>query len=514
MVACGERFGKRCEPYFANPPWTKESSEWKKLDAQVAEDHMARRMVAALELLDLGPLFASYSPGGSDALRPDLMLRLVLIEVWSGRQRPSQWFRDTRENIVLAWAGFGIRPSRSTWYNFRDRLGPQIDVWFREVLQIAQAQGITPARRGSLDGSLLAGNASRHRLLNEARLDKRREALAASCAHDRQAAVLEAVPAWMAKTPATRIAQAQRHERAQARLEQFQAINERQNPARRRPRAKIVVSATDPEAALGPDKEKVFRPLYNLQLMRDLDSPLVLTFEVFAQHTDGGTLHPMLRRAREEMNLPLAELDCDASYVTACNLAICDQQKLTLYGPWQENDYSDRGENRRARMIPKEQFTWLAEENQYRCPEGHPLKWIGREKRIQADGQINVMHRYRCSPEHCRGCARQTQCTKNPARGRAVKRSEHEELIVAHRARMETEEAKAVYRLRKQTVELGYADLKENRQMRGFSGRGLARARIEAGLNELARNLLIVERELRNRGTRDRPPENGYHDTS
>jgi hypothetical protein len=95
-----------------------------------------------------------------------------------------------------------------------------------------------------------------------------------------------------------------------------------------------------------------------------------------------------------------------------------------------------------------------------------------------------------------------------------VKRSEHEDLIVAHRARMETEEAKEVYRLRKQTVELGYADLKANRQLRGFSGRGLARARIEAGLNELVRNLLIVERELRHRGTQRRPPKNAYCDTS
>jgi len=514
MVAWRERFGKRCEPHFAEAPWTKESPEWKQLDARLPEDHVARRMVAAMEMLDLRPLFASYSAGGSDALRPDLLLRMVLIEVWLGRQRPSQWFRDAEENYVLQWAGFGIHPARSTWYSFRDRQGPFIDQWLREVLQIARERGVTPAQRGSLDGSLLAANASRHRLLNEARLSKRREALAKSSAHDRQGEALESIPAWMAKTSTTRIAQAHRYERAQARLQEFQAINQRQNPARRRPQEKIVVSATDPESALGPDKQKVFRPLYNLQLLRDLDSPLTLTFDVFAQHTDGGTLHPMLRRARGTMRLPLAELAADASYVTACNLAICTQEKVTLYGPWQENDYSDRGRNSRQRMIPKEEFTWLPEEDRYRCPEGHPLKWIGREHRIQGDGQINVMHRYRCSPEHCQPCTRRTQCAKNPARGRAVKRSEHEDLIVMHRARMETEEAKAIYRLRKQTVELGYADLKENRGLRGFSGRGLTRARIEAGLNELARNLLIVERELRTRGIQNRIPQKVCHDTS
>ncbi len=514
MVAWTERFGKRCEPHFAEPPWTKESPEWRELDARLPEDHVARRMVAAMEMLDLSSLFASYSAGGSDAVRPDLLLRIVLIEVWLGRQHPSQWSRDAEENFALQWAGFGIHPARSTWYAFRDRQGPFIDQWLRQVLQIARARRVTPAQRGSLDGSFLAANASRHRLLDEERLSKRREALAKASALDRQGEAPESIPTWMAKTSTTRIAQAQRFERAEARLQEFQAINQRQNPARRRPRGKVLVSATDPESALGRDKEKVLRPLYNLQLVRDLDSPLTLAFDVFAQHTDGGTFRPMLRRARGTMRLPLAELVADASYVTACNLATCKQENVTLYGPWQENDYSDRRRNSRQRMIPKEEFTWLREENRYRCPEGHPLKWIGRENRIQGDGQINVMHRYRCSPEHCQPCSRRRQCTKNPARGRAVKRSEHEDLIVAHRARMETEEAKAIYRLRKQTVELGYADLKENRGMRRFSGRGLTRARIEAGLNELARNLLLVERELRTRGIQDRIPQDARHDTS
>ena len=62
-----------------------------------------------------------------------------------------------------------------------------------------------------------------------------------------------------------------------------------------------MLSATDPASALGPDKQKLFRPLYNLQLLRDLDSPLTLAFDIFAQHTDGGTFHPMLRRARKDM---------------------------------------------------------------------------------------------------------------------------------------------------------------------------------------------------------------------
>jgi hypothetical protein len=57
---------------------------------------------------------------------------------------------------------------------------------------------------------------------------------------------------------------------------------------------------------------------------------------------------------------------------------------------------------------------------------------------------------------------------------------------------METEEAKAIYRLRKQTMELGFADFKAQRGLRRCSGRGLARVRTEVALEVLGHNLLVL----------------------
>jgi hypothetical protein len=93
-----------------------------------------------------------------------------------------------------------------------------------------------------------------------------------------------------------------------------------------------------------------------------------------------------------------------------------------------------------------------------------------------------------------RNCPRQTACSVNPNRGRSIKRSEHETLVDAHRARMKTPEAKSLYRLRSQTVKLGFADFKEHRCMRRFSGRGRSRAERQVGLTVPVHNLLIVHR--------------------
>ena len=64
---------------------------------------------------------------------------------------------------------------------------------------------------------------------------------------------------------------------------------------------------------------------------------------------------------------------------------------------------------------------------------------------------------------------------------------------------METAEAKAVYRLRGQTIEIVFADVKEHRGLRRFSGHGLVRVRTEFALEVLLHNLLVLHRFLSQR---------------
>ena len=55
-------------------------------------------------------------------------------------------------------------------------------------------------------------------------------------------------------------------------------------------------------------------------------------------------------------------------------------------------------------------------------------------------------------------------------------------------------EVQSRYRLRGQTVELAFADVKGNRQMAHFHGRGLSRARAETCLMVVSQNLLRLDR--------------------
>jgi hypothetical protein len=66
--------------------------------------------------------------------------------------------------------------------------------------------------------------------------------------------------------------------------------------------------------------------------------------------------------------------------------------------------------------------------------------------------------------------------------------------MLAHQAWMETAAAKAGYQLRGQTIELVFADFKEHRDLRRFSGQDLARVRMELACEVLVHNLLALHR--------------------
>jgi transposase len=477
---------------FAPAPWDDHSPAWLELDRQLPPDHLARRIDAAVDGLDLADLFAAYAGTGSLAHPPDLLFKAVLYELHSGRRRPAQWFRDAPESGPLRWLLRGCQPSRSAWYAFRDRVDGLDHLCNAQVLHQATQEGLTPARRASVDGTLLPANASRHRLLNEEVLGRRRTQLEQVCAADQRGEAPTERPAWMAPTPRGRVEQGRRYQRAAERMEQLQSRNAQKRASKRKAREKVLVSTADPEAALGLDKDKVYRPLYNLQVAQDLDSPLVLGYEVLAQANDAGALGPLLARVQELVGVQVAIALGDAGYAGGADLAAAAALGVTVYAPWQANDYSG-ADATKAKQIPKEQFTWLAEAQTYRCPEGHLLERERQSAQKRSGTETVVLTQYRCAPAHCRVCPRGQQCTPNPEKGRSISRGEHEDLIEALRQRMATEEAKALYRLRRQTVELRYADVKQHRGLRRLSGRGLRRVRTETGLTILVHNLLTLE---------------------
>lgn len=489
MIDCTTQSGKPDWERFLLPPLSRLLPAWQQLDEDLEEDHLARRIDRGVDHLDLQPLAASFSRSGTKPHRPDLMLKIVLFEIQRGRSSPAQWYLDARENTVLHWLGQGIRPTRSVWYEFAFRIQRRVDDWNKTVLRLAEeALGQPLGERVALDGTFLEANASRHRLLNREQVQQREQTLLATTLDDAAGRTPEKLPYWMAKLPHTRLRQLDQYTTARTKLEELWQENQSRMPSKRREENSLRISVADPEAFLGKDKQKVFRPLYNVQFMRDVDSPFIVAYETFARGSDAGALVPMVERVRQLLGRKPKVGLADSGYITALDLADADRLQIFLCGPWKENDYS-RKDAAEAQQWGKGQFLWDESTQTFRCPADKFLRHTGTQTRRRSLDREEKLEIYRSDPKECADCPFKAKCCPQSKSGRNLHRSEHEKLIEEHRRKMDQPETKSTYKLRRQTVEPTIGDGKEHRGLRRIRGRGLLRAKVQVGLTVLAHNI-------------------------
>ena len=424
------------------------------------------------------------------------MLKIALFEYLEGRTSPAQWQRDAQEHDALKWLGRGIQPSRTVWYDFRDRMDRVIHDLNDDMVRDAVKEGLAAPVDAAQDGTTFRSNASRHQAFNQETLQKRKALLDAVVEADQQQTPApEPQPKWMPKTVGRRLDLQTRMEIAQRQLDVKLLENQQKPQSKRRLEKNIVVSLTDPTAPFARDKEKTFCFLYTTQFMVDSASLLVLNYSVAAENTDVGTLAPMIDKVQELVGGTLQRVSVDAGYTSLLDLIDCRDRNIDLLGPVQSNSFTAKKQAATdTSRINQKDFLWLEDEQTFQCPQGHKLIHEYQERLQRHAGRHVISHRYRCPPEFCTACPLQDQCAKNPTTGRTVKRLEGQELIDAQHEKMQRDEIKAVYRQRGQTVERPFADAKRNRCFGRFHGRGLDRARAEVGLLVMAQNLLTINR--------------------
>ena len=432
-----------------------------------------------------------YRGAGKLAYDPMVLLKMVLYQMLLGRHSPAQWHADASRNIAMQWIGRGYTPARRTWYDFRDRAGKFIDQLHQQLVTLALDQGHARADTAALDGSSVAACASRHRMVNESTLQKRR-------------AILDGVqgasgdpscwPQWMPATETGRDDLATRMDHAAEVLSDRLAQNAARPSGKRKDPDKVVVSLSDPEAPLGLDKRKTYRPLYTVQKMVDPVSHLTLSYSCQASTSDAGMLAPMIDLTQSITKGRLKTVLADGGYCTILDVADSLARDIDLLAPVSENGTTRRSKSVSGEdQIPRSEFRFDADANCYRCPQGQVLGYLGREKKRRSGGRVLYQARYQCDTATCGACELAGRCLGGKG-GRMIKRTEGEELLELQREKMQTEEAKMKYKLRGQTVELVFADDKGNRGHDRFHGRGLDRVRAETGLLTLAQNLLRLDK--------------------
>jgi transposase len=200
------------------------------------ENHLARFVVEVVDQLDLSEITCQYAGRGSKAYHPTVLLSLLIYGYATGVFSSRKIERATNDSIAFRYLAANTHPDHDTIANFRRRFLPQFEAIFVQVLLLAREMKLVKLGHIALDGTKVKANASKHKALSyahakkiEAQLTLEVSALTAQAEATDQTPVAEGmdIPAEIARREtrlkALAAAKAKIEERAQARFELEQA---------------------------------------------------------------------------------------------------------------------------------------------------------------------------------------------------------------------------------------------------------------------------------------------------
>jgi len=133
-------------------------------------NHLARFIVTVLARLDLRPIYARYAPIGGEAIDPVILLGLLFYGYATGVFSSRKIEKATYESIPFRFIAGGLHPDHDTLATFRKAFLPEIKALFVEVLLLAQQAGALNLGNISLDGSKIHADASKSHAVSYGRL--------------------------------------------------------------------------------------------------------------------------------------------------------------------------------------------------------------------------------------------------------------------------------------------------------------------------------------------------------
>jgi transposase len=325
------------------------------------EKHLARFLVDVVDALDLSAIYASYNEKdgrGQAAYVPEMMVRVLLYGYCTGTYSSRKIQAKTYEDVAFRYLSADEHPDHTTVAEFRKRHLEALAGLFTQALQLCQKAGLVKLGHVVLDGTKMAGNASKHKAMSYGRMSATEKKLqeqvdellqranAADAAEDEQYGKGESgddIPAELVRRESRlakiRSAKAELEAEAKQKAGEKKAaaeakIAERReqeartgkkacghdpkvpNPETAEPDPKAQRSFTDPESRIMPSgsQKGAFLQGYNAQAAVDSQAQVIVAVDVIQQTVDNHQLLPMLEQVEQNVGAKPQAVSADTGY--------------------------------------------------------------------------------------------------------------------------------------------------------------------------------------------------------
>jgi transposase len=433
------------------------------LEDHVPANHLLRGIDQFLDLSDLRAYLAPfYSHTGRPSIDPELMIRMLIVGYCFGIRSERRLCEEVHLNLGYRWfCRLGLEdavPEHSTFSKNRHGRFRESDTFrhvFETVLRRCMSEGLVGGEGFAIDASVVKADAARPSGIPGAAMDQQA----------------------MGPVQASRAVR-----------EYLEGIEAEGRPETQRKN----ISTTDPAAewTCAPGGPAFFA--YSTNYLVDVRYGVIVDVESTSAHRtkEVDATRTMIDRVERRFAIKPSRLIGDMAYGSAelLNWMVNDKAIEPHVPTWDKTERKDG-------TISSSEFHWSEKNNEYRCPEGHPLRseWRAFEQKRSHITLANTII-YRSRKSDCDNCALKSRCCPStPIRN--IARSIYEAARDVARAVATTPLYKRSRRDRKK-VEMLFAHLKRIMKLDRLRLRGPTGAHDEFLLAAIAQNLRRLAKRL------------------
>ncbi len=429
----------------------------------IAKDDPVRAYDAFVDALNLSKLEFEIDghKAGTPEYHPRTLLKLLIYGYCYGIRSSRKLERAVHHNISFIWLVGGLKPDHKTIARFRASNKKAIKNVLKQCARMCIDLDLIDGNVLFVDGSKFRANASINQTWTEERCEK--VLIKVDVRIDRLLDECERIDKEEQGSPSL--------VKLKEELKDQEALKARVEAVHKELKERKLrsVNTTDSECVKVKGRQGTHAG-YNAQIVADEKHGLIVNSDVVNESNDINQFANQMEQAQETLGKK-CEVACgDAGYSNARELKKVDDQNITAIVPSQKQAYDTP-----AKEFEKSQFQYDAGKDCYACPQGHSLPYSyfckDKEHRVY---QIE-------DPSKCTACPHFGVCTKDKE-GRRIRRLVNEETKLKLEAQYKKPECQAIYKLRKQKVELPFGHIKSNLGAGAFLLRGLDGVNAEMSL--------------------------------
>lgn len=442
------------------------------IEDYISSDDPVRAYDTFVDQLDLNDLGLSYDNDqiGPPEYDPRAMLKLLVYGYSYGERSSRKLERATHHNLSFIWLTGGLKPDPKTIARFRRDNRAGLKNVLKQCARLCLKLGLIEGNTLFVDGTKIRANASTQHNWGKKRCEEvleqtdcQIEALLAECDATDQAEEEHDSLVQMQE-------ELKNKEALKAKVQQILKELKETN--------QTSINTTDPDSRRMKGRQGSHNS-YNMQNVVDDKEGLIVSSDVVTDANDQNQFSNQVNQANETLEKNCENACGDAGYAKTDDLKTIDDQNIHAVVPSQK-----QASSKPPKPFDKENFTYDPRHDCYICPEGQILTY-------RSTNQENQRHYRAARPSVCRRCPYFGVCTQ-AAQGRSIIRLVNEHLKEKLEKQYLQPESQAIYKRRKEKVELPFGHFKKNLRVTAFLLRGLVGVRAEASLLSTSFNMARI----------------------